>query len=948
MDPFSFRPFRPAVFLLLAFPAPVFSQVSFTDQTSLLSNTDFHSGVAMGVADMNGDGLDDIVRLGQARILNIEYQTPAGGPFINFLHGPVSNNHQWSMCVADFDNNGFRDVFCGGSYDGAKIIRANADGTSFFASTLPGPGMFVQGSNFSDINSDGLLDIFACHDDAESRIWQNNGNGTFSQADAWIDMATVPPSDNSGNYGSVWSDFDNDGDIDLYIAKCRQGVNNPNDPRRINALFVNDGNNNYSEAAGEYGLKIGAQSWTADFNDIDNDGDMDCFITNHDVASQLLENDGTGHFTDITAGSGLNIGGLPLQGVMRDFDNDGFVDLLVAGTEHYLYRNDGDKTFTLVPNPFGNNDIESYAIGDLNHDGFPDIYAGYAMVYTTPSNIDDALWMNDGNGNNWLGIQLVGTESNRDGVGSRLELYGPWGVQVREVRAGESYGIMNSLAQTFGLGQYEGVDSLVVKWPSGLIETFQPLGINQYITIIEDNCISPEATITPDGPTTFCSGEDVVLSAPAGYNYLWSTGETAQSILVAGPGIYTVTISDSGGCYGISTGVQVIVDPVENVSITAEGDTIFCHGGSVVLTASEAAAYLWSNGETTQSITATESGAYSVTIQGLCSEFTSEEQIVEVLFVPAPVVGPDTISVPGPATLTATGNDPRWYDQSVGGNLLGAGNVFITPVLTQTDTFYVEDTGLTEGGLFNGGMPEHSGDSQYGGNQFNGEIIFDCIEPFVLKQVKVYTDTPGPRVVELRNSAGEVLLSKQVEVPAGTSDVQLGFEVQPGPDLSLTTDPAFNETQFGYASPRFQRNNSGVMYPYWISSAAKLKNSNFGEDYYYYFYDWLIEVPGEACNSERVPAEAVFLGQSATSEALATGKLKIYPNPSSGAFQVEIPAGATQLLLWGPTGRLMQTAGLEGVSGAMRVDGQQLPAGCYLVQVIGPGDIYSERWVNTR
>ena len=926
--------------LLLLLPHFLRAQIAFTNETSLLANTNVHSGVAIGVVDMNGDGLDDIVRLDQAKVWNIEYQAPGGGIFTNFLYGQVSGGNQWSLCVADFDNNEYNDLFCGGAYTGAKIHKASADGTAYTQSTLPGPGLFVQGSNFADINNDGFLDVFACHDDGESRIWANNGDGTFSQADNWIDMATVPPSDNSGNYGSIWTDFDNDGDIDLYIAKCRQGVNDPTDPRRINALFVNDGNNNFTEAAGDYNLKIGAQSWTADFNDIDNDGDMDCFITNHDVPSQLLENDGTGLFTDITNTSGVIVGGLAIQGVMRDFDNDGFVDILVAGTSHYLYHNNGNKTFSLLSNPFNANDMESYAIGDLNHDGFLDIYGGYAQVYTTPSNIADVLWMNAGNDNNWIAFNLVGTISNRNAVGARLELYGPWGVQIREVRSGESYGIMNSLTQHFGLGPAESIDSLVVKWPSGLEETFQPPVFNQFLTIIENNCISPVATITPGGPTTFCAGENVALTAPEGFNYEWSTGETTQSITVTEAGSYNVTITDNDGCFGIGNGIQIVVDPVEMPLISVEGDTAFCAGGAVLLSTAEAGEYLWSTGETTQTIEVNESGAYTVTIQGLCDAFTSPPQQVEVYTVAAPTVEPDTITEPGTATLTATGADPHWYDQAAGGTLLGTGNTFVTPFIMETTTYYVEDLGPFGGGSFSGGMPEHTGTSLFGGNQFNGELIFDCLEPFTLKQVKVYTNTPGPRVVELRNSSGEVLLSKPVDISDGESQVFLDFDIQPGVDLSLTTNPDSNQAYYGFISPRLQRNNSGVMYPYWIEGAAMLKNSNFGEDYYYYFYDWQVEIPGDTCVSERVPVEAVYKDISAVLEPGSAGTLQVYPNPTSGSFQVILPVLSQRLRVWSTDGSLVFDLDVEDLTGAFPLDGSHWGAGLFHVQVISADGIF--------
>jgi hypothetical protein len=148
-----------------------------------------------------------------------------------------------------------------------------------------------------------------------------------------------------------------------FIAKCRQGINDPGDGRRIDVLFVNDGNNNYTENAAAYGLNDSAQTWTASFGDIDNDGDLDCIHTDHDVPSKLLENTGFGHFTDITPASGFDITIYPIESVMEDFDNDGFVDILVTGSDYQFFHNNGDHTFTQVEGLFDNNNIASFAIG---------------------------------------------------------------------------------------------------------------------------------------------------------------------------------------------------------------------------------------------------------------------------------------------------------------------------------------------------------------------------------------------------------------------------------------------------------------------------------------------------------------------------------------------------------------------------------------------------------
>ena len=427
--------------LALLLSGSLFAQIGFTKHNDLLNPVNHYSGVAIAVVDVNGDGLDDIVRLNQGKDLSISYQTAPNQPFTQQVLAPVSNESQWGMCAADVDNNGICDIMSGGSYDGIKFITANDDGSAFSTYVMTAPQTFVQAVNFADVNNDGWLDAFVCHDDGVSRIFGNNGDGSFTFQPGWIDLTTLPVSDNSGNYGSVWSDVNNDGLTDLYIAKCRQGVNSATDPRRINQLFLNNGDGTYTQdVTNASGLRIGAQSWTADFGDIDNDGDFDCFITNHDVSCQLLENDGAGHFTDISEAAGIQntIQGTAIQGVFRDFDNDGYIDILVAGSAHFLLKNNGDKTFAVENNPFDNQDMESYAIGDLNHDGFQDVYGGYANIYTTPSNIPDALWLNNGNDNHFFGLNLRGVQSNRNGVGAKIYLYIALGTQVREVRSGES------------------------------------------------------------------------------------------------------------------------------------------------------------------------------------------------------------------------------------------------------------------------------------------------------------------------------------------------------------------------------------------------------------------------------------------------------------------------------------------------------------------------------
>ena len=214
---------------------------------------------------------------------------------------------------------------------------------------------------------------------------------------------------------------------------------------------------------------------TSDFGDFDNDGDLD-MSTEHSTGTKLFRNDGTGHFTDVTAGSGLGVASFPLQGLFRDLDNDGFLDILIAGGSEFYYKGNGDGTFTQIEGLFPSTKaMHSFAFGDLNRDGFEDVYANYGNSYVTGSSSNpDRLWLNTPNGNHFFRVRLQGTTSNRDAIGARVTITGPWGTQIREVRSGESYGLVNSFVLAFGLGAETRCphDRELVK---GLVETFTDL-----------------------------------------------------------------------------------------------------------------------------------------------------------------------------------------------------------------------------------------------------------------------------------------------------------------------------------------------------------------------------------------------------------------------------------------------------------------------------------------
>lgn len=467
------------------------AQISFTNATTSVFGTQEHdSTFPIALADMNGDQLDDLIILAEDNITL--YLQNEAGDFTQFLAADSVSVAPWSVCIADVDQNGYNDIFTGGEFTPLKLLRANDTGTAYDVEDVVPANIFLQGSNFADIDNDGDVDLFACHDLGLNQVWENEAGILTLSSPLLINTGSTLPSDNSGNYSSIWTDYDNDGDLDMYLSKCKFGIGDPTDPRRLNLLFQNNGENQFLDVTQAAGLQPQGQSWASDFADVDNDGDLDVLLINHDIPTLLFKNNGDGSFTDFTSESGLSEiltnykeG---FQCIFKDFDNDGYVDLFLTANamdEHYLLHNNGDFSFSEVDAAFPNSPatILSMATGDLNNDGLIDIHSSYK------GETKDIVWFNTTiTTNNYIAFILQGTASNRNGIGARAELYGPWGKQIREVRSGESYGIMNSYQLHFGIGSATQIDSLIIRWPSGTVDLQDvDFTINQTSLLVEGN-----------------------------------------------------------------------------------------------------------------------------------------------------------------------------------------------------------------------------------------------------------------------------------------------------------------------------------------------------------------------------------------------------------------------------------------------------------------------------
>ncbi len=494
----------------------------------------------------NGNRLDANWPPGQAPTSHL-YKNNRDGTFtdVTAKSGLARTGWQTGVCVGDYDNDGWDDLFC--CFWGHNILfHNNGDGTftdvTKSAGIYSARGRWGSGCTFLDYDRDGHLDLFVCNyiqldpdktmsaSDANYCQWKgipimcgprglpadsnilyhNNGDGTFTDVSEKSGILKPGP---RYSITAVSYDFDNDGWPDIYVAVDSQP----------SILFHNNHDGTFTDIAVMAGCaynddgheQAGMGVAVADY---DCNGWFDIFKTNFvDDTCNLYHNNGDGTFSDVSFSSGVGVNNQYVAwgcGFI-DYDNDGWPDIVQINGHVYpevdqynfgesfknprlVYRNLGNGHFKDVSAEMGSGIGERFssrgaAFGDYNNNGCMDVLV---------LNLNDppSLLRNDGgNKQNWIKVKLIGSTCNRTAIGARVRVITGKHIQMDEVHSGTSVMSQSDLRLHFGVGKIELIDAIEVKWPTTQkIDRFAHLKVNQILTIREGSGVV--ASWTPPMP----------------------------------------------------------------------------------------------------------------------------------------------------------------------------------------------------------------------------------------------------------------------------------------------------------------------------------------------------------------------------------------------------------------------------------------------------------------
>lgn len=454
-----------------------------------------YSGVSW--IDVNGDGYVDLFMNPDYLYLN-----DSTGGFTKVTNSGITAwttglNHGNSW--ADVDNDGDVDLVLVNQNNNSNGLYLN-DGTGIFSKADTGDiatHLNAWSPAWGDYDNDGWVDLIATHPCGfigachANWLFHNNQNGSFTEiTDSEVNMGLAAYT--VGN----WADFDDDGDLDLFIGSGEVSVNSK-DHIYINQLAETGTPDLVLTQAGTlFGDIRDGQNWN--LVDYDNDGDLDAFVTNYkqDIPNDFYKNNGDGTFTRLTETDlGVHMvseTGVWLGNTWGDFNNDGWIDVVITADYgspfgNHMYLNQGNGTFVHHFPSFTNlTGSRSVANGDYDNDGDLDLFINGNQATIR------GLFRNElpaAADRNWLNISLEGTNSNRSAIGAKvrvkanIDTTAVW--QRRDISAQNAFCGQNDLRVHVGLGKATVADSIVIEWPSGLVEYYTALAANQFVSYVE-------------------------------------------------------------------------------------------------------------------------------------------------------------------------------------------------------------------------------------------------------------------------------------------------------------------------------------------------------------------------------------------------------------------------------------------------------------------------------
>ncbi|MEQ8360557.1 MAG: FG-GAP-like repeat-containing protein [Cytophagales bacterium] len=468
---------------------PSLAQLSFTKINQPTNDISNHPAISAYTGaswiDYNGDGHIDLFVNS-----NFLYRNDSNGVFtinnnigINTANG-LGNGNSWG----DFDNDGDPDL---ARTHSLSDILENKDSLFFNQTSGRLESLVYRGwsTAWGDYDNDGFLDLVMVHPQGflgaaqKNILYHNDGDGRFTR------IFNDVTADFSAYTGCTWTDFDLDGDLDLFIGSGEVS-NLSEDDIFINKLSETGTADLIRLDTGILATDLrDGQNWN--WIDFDNDGDLDGFVTNYNASksNDFYKNDGNGVYrllSSIEVGNIVNQLGAGLTNLWGDFDNDGDLDCFVTfdgGQQDRFYKNDSSFFNEVTLSLSATGSSRGASAGDYDNDGFLDLFVSSASASSV------GLYKNDGNSNNWIILDLEGSISNKSAIGAMVRLKATIGGQavwqMREVNSQNSFCGANDLRVHFGLRDAPQADSIIINWPSGQIDVLVNTSPNSIYTITE-------------------------------------------------------------------------------------------------------------------------------------------------------------------------------------------------------------------------------------------------------------------------------------------------------------------------------------------------------------------------------------------------------------------------------------------------------------------------------